>query len=261
MDLEDGVLPDAKVEARSRVVDFLAEGGYGVREIVIRVNGIGTPWFEDDLAAVAKSGADAAMLPKVEDPASVAHAAAALEAAVAPAGMGIWCMLETPRGILDARLIANAHPRMAALTLGTADLSKALQADLHAPDRLPLLTAMGLCMLAAREAGLAVMDAPHFDLSDDDGFERACRQGRSFGFDGKSLLHPKTIAVANAVFGPSEADIEWARRISAAWREAAVGGRGVTLVDGKLVEALHVEEAERTLALAEEIAAMEREAG
>ena len=261
MDLEDGVLPDAKVDARGRVMSFLAEGGYGSRELVVRVNGIGTPWFEDDLAAVGASGVDAAMLPKVEDPATVARAAAALEAAGAPDGMGIWCMLETPRGILDARLIANAHPRMAVLTLGTADLSKALQADLHAPDRLPLLTSIGLCVLAAREAGLAVLDAPHFDLSDDEGFERSCRQGKSFGFDGKSLLHPRTIAVANAVFGPSEADIEWARRISTAWRQAAAEGKGVTLVDGKLIEALHVEEAERILVLAEGIAALEREAG
>ena len=261
MDLEDGVLPDAKVEARGRVLGFLAEGGYGAREIVVRINGVGTNWFEDDLAAVAGSGADAAMLPKVENPATVTYAAAALEAAGAPADMGIWCMLETPRGILDSRLIANAHPRMAALTLGTADLSKALQADLHAPDRLPLLTSIGLCVLAAREAGLAVLDAPHFDLADDAGFERSCRQGKSFGFDGKSLLHPKTIAVANAAFGPSEADIEWARRISVAWREAAAEGKGVTLVDGKLIEALHVEEAERTLVLAERIAALEREAG
>ena len=259
MDLEDGVLPDAKVEARGRVMNFLAEGGYGSRELVVRINGIGTPWFEDDLAAVGTSGADAAMLPKVEDPATVARAAAALEAAGAPAAMGIWCMLETPKGVLDARLVAGAHPRMAALTLGTADLSKSLQADLHAPDRLPLLTGIGLCVLAAREAGLAVLDAPHFDLSDDEGFERSCRQGRSFGFDGKSLLHPKTIAVANAVFGPSEEDIEWARRIGVAWREAAAGGKGVTLVDGKLIEALHVEEAERTLALAEGIAALERQ--
>ena len=169
MDLEDGVLPEAKVDARGRVLGFLDEGGYGAREIVVRVNGIGTPWFEDDLAAVATSGADAAMLPKVEEPATVARAAASLEAAGAPPAMGIWCMLETPTGILDARPIARAHPRMAALTLGTADLSKALHADLHAPDRLPLATSMGLCVLAAREAGLAVLDAPHFDLSDDEG--------------------------------------------------------------------------------------------
>ena len=259
MDLEDGVLPGAKVEARDRIAGVLAEGGYGAREIVVRVNGIGTPWFADDLAMAAR-GADAAMLPKVEDPATVVGAAAALEAAGAPPGMGIWCMLETPTGILDSRAIARAHPRMAALTLGTADLSKALHADLHAPDRLPLVTSMGLCVLAAREAGLAVLDAPHFDLSDDAGFERACRQGRSFGFDGKSLLHPRTIAVANAVFGPSGADIDRARRIAAAWREAAAEGKGVTLVDGRLIEALHVEEAERTLALAERIAALE-EAG
>ena len=259
MDLEDGVLPDAKVEARGRVLGFLAEGGYGARELVVRINGIGTPWFADDLAAAAASGADAVMLPKVEDAATVAQAAASLDAAGAPPGMGIWCMLETPTGILDSRLIARAHPRMAALTLGAADLSKALHADLHAPGRLPLLTSIGLSVLAAREAGLAVLDAPHFDLSDDAGFERACLQGREFGFDGKSLLHPKTIAVANAVFGPSAADIAWARRIASAWRESAAEGKGVTLVDGKLIEALHVEEAERTLALAEGIAALERE--
>ncbi len=261
MDLEDGVLPDAKAEARDRIAGALAEGGYGAREIVVRVNGIGTAWFADDLAMAATGGADAVLLPKVEDPATVARAAAILEAAGAPPATGIWCMLETPTGILDARPIARAHPRMAALTLGTADLSKALNADLHAPDRLPLLTSMGLCVLAAREAGLAVLDAPHFDLADDAGFEGACRQGRAFGFDGKSLLHPKTIAVANAVFGPSEADIAWARRIAAAWRDAAAEGRGVTLVDGKLIESLHVEEAERTLALADGIAALEREAG
>ena len=261
MDLEDSVLPGAKAEARDRIAGALAEGGYGAREIAVRVNGIGTPWFADDLAMAATGGADAVLLPKVEDPATVARAAATLEAAGAPPEMGIWCMLETPTGILDARPIARAHPRMAALTLGTADLSKALNADLHAPDRLPLLTRMGLCVLAAREAGLAVLDAPHFDLADDAGFARACRQGREFGFDGKSLLHPKTIAVANAVFGPSAADIAWARRIAAAWRDAAAAGRGVTLVDGKLIESLHVEEAERTLALADGVAALEREAG
>ena len=189
MDLEDGVLPDAKVEARGRVVSFLAEGGYGSRELVVRINGIGTPWFEDDLAAVAGSSADAAMLPKVEDPATVARAAAALEAAGAPAGMGIWCMLETPRGILDARLIAGAHPRMTALTLGTADLSKALQADLHAPDRLPLLTSIGLCVLAAREAGLAVLDAPPF--------RPVGRRGiRAFLPTGKELRFRRQVAAA-----------------------------------------------------------------
>ncbi len=256
MDLEDGVLPGAKVEARNRIVGFLAEGGYGARELVVRVNGIDTPWFEEDIASAAAGGANAVLLPKVEDAATVARTAALLEAADAPDETGIWCMLETPKGILDARTIAGAHPRMAALTLGTADLSKALHADLHAPDRLPLLTSIGLCVLAAREAGLAVLDAPHFDLADDAGFERACRQGRAFGFDGKSLLHPKTIAVANAVFGPSEDDIAWARRIGTAWREAAAEGKGVTLVDGKLIEALHVAEAERTLALADGIAAL-----
>ena len=169
-------------------------------------------------------------------------------------------MLETPIGVLNARETAFAHPRMGALTLGTADLSKELHADLHAPDRLPLLTSMGLCILAARAAGLSVLDAPHFDLSDDAGFERACRQGRAFGFDGKTLLHPKTIAGANEAFGPSADDIAWARRVREAWRAAADEGKGVTLLDGKLIEGLHVTEAERTLAMAERIAVLERSA-
>ena len=170
-------------------------------------------------------------------------------------------MLETPLGVLNARATAFAHPRMGALTLGTADLSKELHADLHAPDRLPLLTSIGLCVLAARAAGLSVLDAPHFDLSDDAGFARACRQGRAFGFDGKTLLHPRTIEAANAAYGPSGEEVDRARRVCAAWREAAASGKGVTLLDGRLIEALHVAEAERTLALAERIAELERAEG
>ena len=164
--------------------------------------------------------------------------------------MGIWCMLETPLGILNARDTASAHPRLRAFTLGTADLSKELHADLHAPIRLPLLTSIGLVILAARAHGLAVLDAPHFDLDDDDGFERACRQGKAFGFDGKTLLHPKTIALANDVYGPSAEEIAWSERVIEAWSEAAAAGQGVTLLDGKLIENLHVAQAERVIALA-----------
>ena len=260
MDLEDGVLAAAKAEARERIVDVLAGGGYGARELVVRINGAGTAWFEDDVAAVANSGADAVLVPKVDGPQTVRRVADLLDRAGAPPQTEIWCMLETPIGVLNARKTAFAHPRMGALTLGTADLSKELHADLHAPDRLPLLTSMGLCILAARAAGLSVLDAPHFDLSDDAGFERACRQGRAFGFDGKTLLHPKTIAGANEAFGPSADDIAWARRVREAWRAAADEGKGVTLLDGKLIEGLHVTEAERTLAMAERIAVLERSA-
>ena len=169
-------------------------------------------------------------------------------------------MLETPTGVLNAREIAAAHPRLAALTLGTADLSKELHADLHAPDRFPLLTSIGLTLLAARANGLAVLDAPHFDLSDDAGFERACLQGRALGFDGKTLLHPNTIAVANRIFGPSPDDVAWSRRLIAAWNEAAAAGKGVTLVEGKLIEALHVRDAERVMCF-RRIAELEEAAG
>ncbi len=251
MDVEDGVLPEAKTEARERIVAALATGGYAPREVVVRINGIGTEWFADDIAAFAACGADALLVPKVDGPETVLEVAERMDAAGAPPETGIWCMLETPLGVLNARDTAAAHPRLRAFTLGTADLSKELHADLHAPDRLPLLTSIGLAILAARAHGLAVLDAPHFNLDDDPGFERACRQGKAFGFDGKSLLHPKTIAVANDVYGPSGEEIAWARRVIAAWSEAAAAGKGVTLLDGKLIENLHVAEAERAIALAE----------
>ncbi len=254
MDVEDGVLPDAKIEARERIAAELATGGYAPREVVVRINGIGTEWFADDIAAFATSGADALLVPKLDGPETVLRAAEIMDTAGAPADMGIWCMLETPLGVLNARDTAASHPRLRAFTLGTADLSKALHADLHAPDRLPLLTSIGLAILAARAHGLAVLDAPYFDLDDDAGFERACRPGKAFGFDGKTLLHPKTIAPANETYGPSAEEIDWSERVIAAWSEAASAGKGVTLLDGKLIENLHVAEAERVIALAGRIA-------
>ncbi len=254
MDVEDGVLPDAKADARQRIVAELATGGYAPREVVVRINGLGTDWFADDIAAFASCGADALLVPKVDGPETVLRVAENMDAAAAPADMGIWCMLETPLGVLNARDTAAAHPRLRAFTLGTADLSKELHADLHAPDRLPLLTSIGLAILAARAYGLAILDAPHFNLDDDTGFERACRQGKAFGFDGKTLLHPKTIAPANETYGPSAEEIAWSERVIAAWSEAADAGKGVTLLDGKLIENLHVAEAERLIALAGRIA-------
>ena len=253
MDVEDGVLPEAKIAARERIVAEIASGGYGPREVVVRINGLGTDWFVDDIGAFAVSGADALLVPKVDGPDTVLRVAEKMDAVGAPAEMGIWCMLETPLGVLNARDTAAAHPRLKAFTLGTADLSKELHADLHAPDRLPLLTSIGLAILAARAYGLAVLDAPHFDLQDDAGFERVCRQGKSFGFDGKTLLHPKTIAPANEIYGPSAEEIAWSKRAIVAWSEAVREGKGVTLLDGKLIENLHVAEAERIIALADRI--------
>jgi citrate lyase subunit beta/citryl-CoA lyase len=255
-DLEDAVAPDAKEAARAMARAAARSGGYGGREIAIRVNGLATPWGEPDLAAVAGSGADAALLPKVEEPAAVGEAARALAAHGAPESLALWCMLETPRGILRAEAIAAASPRVAALVMGTSDLTKDLHAR-HTPDRRPLATSLCLCVLAARAHGLAALDGVHLDLDDANGFAAACRQARDMGFDGKTLIHPRTIALANEIFAPSAEEMTWARKVMAAHAEATAQGRGVVVVDGRLVENLHVEEARRLAGLAEAIAALE----
>jgi citrate lyase subunit beta/citryl-CoA lyase len=255
-DLEDAVAPEAKAQARTLVGDMLRQGGYGSREILVRVNALASEWGHADLAASASFGADAVLLPKVESADAIRQAELVLEANGAPPGLGIWCMMETPRGILNAKEIAAASPRMAGFVMGTSDLAKDLHAA-HTPDRLPMLVSLGTCLLAARAYGLAIVDGVHLDLSDDAGFEQACLQGRNLGFDGKSLIHPKTIAAANRVYAPSEEDIDWARKIIAAYGEAKAQGKGVAVVDGKLVENLHVVAAQRQVALADAIAALE----
>jgi citrate lyase subunit beta/citryl-CoA lyase len=256
MDLEDGVAPEAKAEARQRIVQMVGEGGYGRRELAVRINGYGTEWHEADIAAIATSGVGAIALPKVDKAETVTAVAASLESAGAPSDMQIWCMIETARGVLNSDAIASAHPRMGALMIGSADLTKDLRA-IQTPDRLPLVTSIQLVILAARANGLTVLDAPFFDLSDDDGFLASCRQGRELGFDGKTLLHPKTIAGANAAFGPSEQEITWAHRITKAHQAALAEGQGVILVDGQLIEGLHVAEAQRLVTMAETIKVLE----
>ena len=256
-DLEDGVAPDAKDTARRQIADAISAGGYGGRELVVRINAPGTEWFEADIEAVAAMAADALLVPKVDDAATVVAVAQRLEAAGAPDSMAIWCMIETARGVLNAAAIAAASPRLGAFLVGAADLSKDLRA-LHTPDRMPLLVSIGMCILAARANRLAVLDSPFFDISDDAGFARSCRQGRELGFDGKTLIHPRTIDGANAAFGPSPDEIAWARRIIAAYDEAAAEGKGVTVVDGQLIEGLHVAEARDLIALSEAIAEMDQ---
>jgi len=259
LDLEDAVAADAKALARRQVVEAMTAGGYGSREVVVRINGLDTPWGKDDLAAVVGTGADAVLVPKVESAAMV-HA---VESALADAGaadMAIWCMMETPLGMLHAEAVAAAGPRVACLVMGTSDLAKDLHAQ-HTPDRLPFLTGLGLCLLAARAHGLAILDGVHLDLADDAGFAAACRQGLELGFDGKTLIHPKTIEVANQVFAPSAAEVEWSRKIIAAHAEATAEGKGVVLVEGKLIENLHVENAHRLVALADAIAASNTRTG
>ncbi|WP_434618019.1 HpcH/HpaI aldolase/citrate lyase family protein [Azospirillum sp. B2RO_4] len=256
LDLEDAVAPDAKATARDTIAAALSAGGYGGRELIVRVNGLNTPWGYDDLRMAAASGADAVLLPKVESADAVRQAEAVLRAAGAPAGQSIWCMMETPLGILNAKEIAGASPAVGALVLGTSDLAKDLHAA-HTAQRLPMITSLGLCLLAARAYGLAVLDGVHLDLNDDEGFAASCRQGRELGFDGKTLIHPKTIAACNAAFAPDDEEIAQAHRIIAAHAEAAASGKGVVLVDGKLVENLHVENARRLVTLADAIAKLQ----
>jgi len=252
IDLEDAVAAEAKEEARGIVAAALAGGGYGFRELVLRVNPLDSPWGHADLAAAATLPIDAVLLPKVESADRVRLTRSLLDALGAPERLAVWCMIETPLGILAVREIAAASPGLAALVLGTSDLTK----DLHAlatRDRLPLLTSLGLAMLAARAYGLAILDGVHLDLSDEEGFALSCRQGRELGFDGKTLIHPKQIAPANTAYAPSPEEVEWSRRVIAAHAEAAAAGKGVVLVDGKLIEGLHVENARRLLAVAGEI--------
>jgi citrate lyase subunit beta/citryl-CoA lyase len=247
LDLEDAVAPGAKVDAREGAAGAVRAGGYGNREVVVRVNGLDTPWGRDDLVAVARAGPHAVLVPKVESAQAVREVGQALEAARGSSAIALWCMLETPRGILEARAIAAATPRVGALVMGTSDLTKDLHAR-HTRDRLPVLTSLGLSILAARAAGVVALDGVHLDLDDDAGLVEACRQAREMGFDGKTLIHPKQIDAANRAFGPTEAEIAWARRVVAAHAQAERGGRGVVLLDGRLVENLHVEDARRVVA-------------
>jgi len=257
LDLEDAVAPDAKERARSQITDALNEGGYGHRELIVRVNAMDTPWGKEDIAAMATSGAHGILLTKVDSAAMVQEAEALMAASNAPDDMTIWTMMETPLGILHSEEIAFSSPRMGAFVLGTSDLAKDLHCA-HTRERLPLITSLELCMLAARAAGIAVIDGVHLDLADDEGFEYSCRQGQEMGFDGKTLIHPKTIEMANNVYAPSEDDLQWSRTIIAAHGQAEKEGQGVIVVEGKLIENLHVKNAKRLVAMADAIAAAGR---
>ncbi|CAA6605367.1 (3S)-malyl-CoA thioesterase [Rhodospirillaceae bacterium LM-1] len=249
LDLEDSVDPQSKETARGQAVAELAKGGFGRRETVLRVNALATPWGVEDLKAAAHAKADAVLLPKVES----AHEVREAESLLAGTDLSIWCMIETPKGVLAAAEIAQASKRQGCFVLGTSDLAKDLRCR-HTPDRLALLFSLSQALLAARAHGLACLDGVHLDLSDEAGFERACLQGRDLGFDGKTLIHPKSIEIANRIFSPGEGEIATARKITAAFEAARAQGKGVVVVDGRLVEHLHVQEALRVLALAEAIA-------
>lgn len=256
LDFEDAVAPDAKLEARKLVAEALAGGGYGLREILVRTNGLETEWGQGDIAAVAKMPAQGVLLPKVESGDMVRKAEAILDASDAPKDMAIWCMIETPLGVLNALEIARSTPRLGGFVMGTSDLAKDLHC-LHTPDRMPFITSLNLSVLAARAYGLAILDGVYLDLADDEGFVASCRQGLELGFDGKTLIHPKTIGAANETFGPADEEISWSHRIIEAHAAAAAEGKGVVVVDGKLIENLHVENARRVVGLADMITKMQ----
>jgi citrate lyase subunit beta/citryl-CoA lyase len=252
LDLEDAVAPDAKQSARDQVVQAVRNGGYGHREIAVRVNALDSEWGPRDVEAAATCGADALLLPKVESAAMVRDLDERMTAAGAPEDMAIWTMIETPRGVLNAQEIAAASDRLAVFVMGTSDLVKDLHAE-HTDDRQPVVTALSWCVLAARAHGRAIVDGVHLDLNDTKGFEAQCRQGRELGMDGKTLIHPKTVEMANRAFAPSDEQIAQARRIIDAHAEAQRRGEGLAVLDGQLIENLHVENARRVVALAEAI--------
>ncbi|HUF88158.1 MAG TPA: CoA ester lyase [Thermohalobaculum sp.] len=260
LDLEDAVAVAGKETARGLIAETVRRKPYGGREVVIRINGLDTPWGAADLEMAGLAGPDAILVPKVESAEAVQRVAGRLAGLGAPEGTRIWAMMETPLAMLKAPEIAAAAPRLACLVMGTNDLVNELRAE-HTDDRTPVMTALGLCVLAARACGLAILDGVHNAIRDVEQLRASCIQGRQLGFDGKTLIHPSQIAVANEVFAPSAAELELARRYLAAFEEAEAKGRGVAVVDGRLVENLHVENARRLLAMAEAIAALEAAQG
>ena len=252
LDLEDAVAPNAKDEARDRVCAAASSGAYGKREIAIRANGIGTQWHDADLAAISAAGPDAIVVPKIDSVDDVRAIEAALESGGAPDRTKIWAMVETPVAMLHAEEIAGCSDRLTVLVMGTNDLAKELRAE-HVPGRQPLLTGLGLCLLAARATGKVILDGVYNDIKDPEGFLAECRQGQQMGFDGKTLIHPSQLEPCNEVFAPSADEVASAQEIIAAFEEAEREGRGVVTVNGRMIENLHVDEARRTLAQAEAI--------
>lgn len=252
-DLEDAVAPDAKESARANAVAAAGSGEYGHRELTIRCNGLDTPWGADDLAAAATSGASSVVIPKVSSVAQLDAVSTALDAAGAPSEMTIWAMIETPTAIFDARRIA-AYERVNVLVMGTNDLARELFAALGTAGRHPLVPHLATALAAAREAGKAILDGVYNDVKDPDGFRTECVQGFEMGFDGKTLIHPGQVEITNEVWAPSDEQVEHARNVIDAFRAAIAEGKGVATVDGRMIENLHVAQAERTLAIAAAIA-------
>lgn len=251
-DLEDAVAPDAKEAAREAACAAVTSGEYGNRELTIRINGMDTQWHDADLKAAAAAGPDGIVVPKVGSADEVRQLVAALEAAGAPEKTKLWAMVETPAAMLSCLDIASASDRLEVLVMGTNDLAKELHAA-HVPGRQPLLTGLGLCLLAARAAGKVILDGVYNDVKNADGFAEECRQGQEMGFDGKTLIHPSQVEPCNEIFAPSEQEVADAEEIVRVWEETLREGKGVATVNGRMIENLHVDNARRVLDISEAI--------
>ena len=249
MDLEDAVAPDRKSQARKLVIDTLNAGGHGNRTKIVRINGLDTRWGPDDVAAMGNAGADAILLPKVESAADVDGLAEMVN------DINLWAMIETPAGVIHASEIA-AHPRLKGFVMGTNDLAKCLSSRPH-PDRMPLLASLQLALLAARAHRVICVDGVYNAFRDEEGLRAECIQGRDMGYDGKTLIHPAQVAIANEVFAPAAEEVSLAKRRIEAFEMAEAAGEGVAVVDGSIVENLHIETDRALLAKAETISALE----
>jgi citrate lyase subunit beta/citryl-CoA lyase len=260
LDLEDSVAPEAKTEARDSVCAAVKNGGYGHRELIIRVNAIETPWGMDDLRAAVAVAPDAILVPKVSQQGDIVTAAKVLGSVHAPGKTRLWAMMETPKSMLNAREIAalGAAPenRLACLVMGTNDLLKESRARaLH--NRIAVVPWLAMTLVAARAFGLDILDGVYNDFRDDKGFREECEHGRTLGMDGKTLIHPSQVAPCNQIFSPTGEEVTWSRAIIAAFNKRENEHKGVITVDGKMVERLHLAMAERTVAIADAIDAMQ----
>jgi len=257
LDLEDAVAPEAKEQARAQVADAVKAGGFGGREVFIRVNGIDTPWHAEDLVAAAHAAPDAILVPKISHPDQLDLIGRRLLDIHANHKVRVWAMIETPLAIFNILSIAeearDSESRLSGLVMGTNDLAKDTRARL-VPGRAPMLPWLATCVLAARQHGVDILDGVYNDLGDAEGFERECIQARDMGFDGKTLIHPNQVAPCNAVFSPSADEVAQARAIIAAFDLPENRDKGVVQVDGRMVERMHAEMARRTVAIAEAIA-------
>jgi len=257
LDLEDAVAPDQKDLARQQIIAAVKAGGYGSREVIVRINSLSGPWGQADLTEIAKLKIDALLIPKVSSPGDVMTAARALRQAGADESIRLWAMMETPQAILNAdsivRTAADPASRLSVLVMGTNDLARETRAR-QIPGRAPMLAWLSQCILAARAYGVDILDGVFGDIQDQDGFRSECEQGRDMGMDGKTLIHPGQIGPCNEVFSPSAAEVDWAGKILAAFNLPENSDKGAISLDGRMVERLHADIATRTMQLAEAIA-------